>query len=298
MGRDPKHDYKSRCIYHITIGKAPACPDFSRITGTLSRSITVRSQIGKIIESQILSFSELCASLQILQYVIMPDHIHFAIFAHDYLPRVLGIYIGIMKVKCGQLIREVLPSVSDVFTEDFHDRFLRPFHSLDAIISYIRQNPYRLLARRLNPDFFRKINNIEIHGSRWQAYGNIQLLENPFKAPVIIHRADSEQLKSDKRRRWKHLAENGGVLVSPFISREEKEIRRQGENCHGKIILLSNKPFGEREKPAAHDFELCAKGLLLILAPMEILPTGRETFLYLNSIAESISIPKKDEKDI
>lgn len=28
MGRDPKHDYRSRCIYHITIGKAPTCPAF------------------------------------------------------------------------------------------------------------------------------------------------------------------------------------------------------------------------------------------------------------------------------
>lgn len=47
------------------------------------------------------------------------------------------------------------------------------------------------------------------------------------------------------RRRWKHLAENGGVLVSPFISPEEKSFRRQCEQIKGKIILLSNTPFAE-----------------------------------------------------
>lgn len=292
MGRDPKHDYRSRCIYHITICKAPECPNFSRILGSLEQPVIERSRIGEIIESQILNFPNLCSSLQLLQYVIMPDHIHFAIFAREYLPRVLGNYIGMMKVKCGQLIRSELPLLEHVFTPDFHDRYLRPHHRLSTIIEYIRQNPYRLLVRRLNPDYFYRINNIKIGDSLWQAYGNLQLLDNPFKAPVVIHRSDSDILKANKLRRWTHLAENGGVLVSPFISPAEKSVRRQCEQTNGKIILLSNVPFGERQKPGAHDFELCAQGRLLILSPMASLAPGRDTFLYLNAIAESISIPK------
>lgn len=54
MGRDPKHDYKSRCIYHITIGKAPSCPPFSRVTGSLAQPLVERSKLGEIIEAQIL----------------------------------------------------------------------------------------------------------------------------------------------------------------------------------------------------------------------------------------------------
>lgn len=290
MGRDPKHDYKSRCIYHITIGKAPDCPDFSIISGSASRPIVIHSSIGEIIESQILIFPNLCPDLHVLRYIIMPDHIHFAIFARNYLPKAIGRYIGMMKVRSGQLIRERFPGVKDIFTEGFHDRYLRAAHRLSTIIEYIQQNPYRLLIRRQNPDFFRRINNIKINERLWQAYGNIHLLDNPFKASVIIHRSDSESLKTAKIRRWKHLSENGGVLVSPFISPAEKEIRLQCEMGKGKVILLSNKPLGEREKPAAHDFELCAEGRLLILSPMNSLPSGRETFLYLNSIAESIAL--------
>lgn len=290
MPRDYHHDYRSRCIYHITMTKAPGVPNFSRITGSPEHPIVERSQIGRIIEEQIGNFPNLCPALRVLQYVIMPDHIHFAIFAESTLPKALGSYIGMMKVKCGQLAREQLASPTPIFEKDFYDRILRRHHSLDTICNYIRQNPYRLLVRARNPDFFRRINNLTINQSLWQAYGNIQLLENPFKAPVVIHRADTEELKAAKRRRWAHISENGGVLVSPFISKEEKEIRRLCEDANGKIILLTNRPLGEREKPAAHDFNLCTAGRLLILAPMSALPPGRQTFLYLNAAAESIGI--------
>lgn len=195
-----------------------------------------------------------------------------------------------MKVKSGQLIRERLPGIKHIFTEGFQDRYLRPVHRLSTIIEYIKQNPYRLLVRQQNPDFFRRVNNIEINGTIWQAYGNLHLFDNPFKAPVIIHRADTELLRTHKYRRWKHLSENGGVLISPFISQPGKEIRRRCEEAQGRIILISNKPFGEKEKPAAHEFGQCVNGRLLILAPMTLLPPCRKTFLYLNSIAESIAL--------
>ena len=290
MGRDPNHDYRGRSIYHITICKAPACPPFSKISGSPASPYVSKTIIGEIIEQQILNCPNLHPCLQILQYVIMPDHIHFAIFARNYLPRAIGSYIGMMKVKTGQLIRASFPEITDIFTPDFHDRYLLPSHKLKTIINYILENPKRLLERIQNPLFFQRRNNLEMKGTQWQAYGNLQLLQNPFKGPVVIHRSDSEVILNAKHRRWKHISENGGVLVSPFISPAEKEVRRQCEEANGKIILLTNKPFREREKPAAHDFERCSQGRLLILAPQTTLPSGRETFLYLNSIAESIAL--------
>ncbi len=294
MPRDYKHDYRSRCIYHITMSKASGIAFFSRITGTPEKPVVELTPLGRIIEKQIWNFTFICPALRILQYVIMPDHVHLAIFAQEELPRAIGSYIGMMKVKTGQIAKEHLAIVPPVFEPDFFDRILRRTHKLDTICEYIRKNPKRLLERRQNPVFFRRVNNIRINDTLWQAYGNLQLLQNPFKAPVVIHRRDSEKIIAAKHRRWKHLSENGGVLVSPFISPAEKEVRGQCEENNGKIILLSTKPFGEREKPAAHDFEQCTAGKLLILAPMSPLPSGRETFLYLNFIAESIAINSRD----
>lgn len=96
MPRDFGHDYKSRCIYHITMTKASGVPAFSRIAGSPGQPIVERSQIGRIIEQQIRNFPHLCSALKVLQYVIMPDHIHFAIFVREQLPKALGSYIGMI----------------------------------------------------------------------------------------------------------------------------------------------------------------------------------------------------------
>lgn len=295
MLRDISHDYKSRCIYHITMTKARGIPSFSKIISTPEKPRVERLPLGKIIEQQIYNFPRLCPALRVLQYIIMPDHIHIAIFSQSELPKALGAYIGMMKVRCVRLAFEQLSIQPPLFEKNFYDRILRRNHNLDTICEYIRQNPSRLLIRQKNPYFFRRLENISINGILWQAYGNYQLLGNPFKAAVVIHRADSHSIKELKLRRRMHLAENGGVLVSPFISHEEKEVRRQCEEANGKVILLSNSPLGHREKPATHNFDLCAKGKLLILAPTTPLPTGRETFLYLNSIAEFIAMPASSD---
>lgn len=291
MPRDFNHDYRSRSIYHITINKAQQIPDFCTLSGTPECICNTRSPIGEIIEKNIRRFSTLSPRLRVLQYVIMPDHIHFILFVTDYIERAVGSYIGMMKVKIGQEIRATFPqyNLEPIFRDDFYDRILRPTHSLDAIYRYIRLNPYRLRVRQLNPDFFKRINNLTIREGLWQAYGNIHLLDNPFKRQVVVHRADSEAIKAKNRADYIYYAANGCVLVSPFISPAEKEIRKEAEANGGKIILLSNEPMSERAKPSGHNFELCEQGRLLILAPKEKMQPGRQTFLYLNSIAEYLA---------
>lgn len=69
MPRDYNHDYKSRCIYHITMVKASGIPPFSRITGHPENPKVEYSPLGKIIEQQIRNFPTLCSSLRVLQYV-------------------------------------------------------------------------------------------------------------------------------------------------------------------------------------------------------------------------------------
>lgn len=288
MPRDFNHDYRSKCIYHITIGKDPGAADFSEISGPLTALAVRRSAIGAVIEKHLRNLPSLCSLLRVLQYIIMPDHIHFLVHATDRLERHIGSYFGMLKVGIRQELTARGITEQPVFTEDFHDRILRPTHSLDAIYKYIRQNPYRLAVRLSTPEFFQRRNNIIFEGREWQAYGNIQILENPFKEQVVIHRADTEEIRNQKRNRWIHTAANGGVLVSPFISKGEKAIREEAESFGGKTILLSNKPFAEREKPALHDFNECAKGKLLILSPMGAMEASRSTFMYLNSIAAAL----------
>lgn len=288
------HDYRSRCIYHITINKTSdnktsEAPVLSELAGGVENVRVELSPLGKIIVGAIFEIQKREPAIRNLQYVIMPDHIHLLLFVTRRLSKSLGSYIGMLKVLIGQRYRDQAGQQTQLFEPDYYDRILHPTRKLDTIFNYIRQNPYRLAVRRAFPDFFTRCSNIRIADTLCQAYGNLHLLQNPFKDQVIVHRSDTKELYEHNRDRWLHNAANGGVLVSPFISRPEKTIRAEAEALGSRIILIVNQPFHDRFKPAAHDFDLCTKGRLLIIAPNQPLPFSRTACLKMNALAAEIS---------
>ncbi|MDE7351122.1 MAG: hypothetical protein K2N25_08645 [Muribaculaceae bacterium] len=292
MPRHPKHDYRRPCTYHITISKLPQVPDFSIVTGHPASAWIHYYPIGDAIDQSIRTVLKSNPDLNVYRYVIMPDHVHILIRAIRYLDHTIGTYIGKMKVASIQNAREKGIFLDSIFESDFYDRILRVDQSLNVVYQYVRTNPNRLLARKFNPDYFKRVNDVFNYGEiHWQAYGNMQLLDNPFKNAVICHRADEKipKIAEANRINWIHTAENGGVLVSPFIAKAEKDVRNKIEEVDGKVILLVNEPFSERYKPSGHDFEQCWKGRLLIVAPDRLLPEGRPTWLFLNRMADWIS---------
>ena len=93
------------------------------------------------------------------------------------------------------------------------------------------------------------------------------------------------------RDRWLYSAANGGVLVSPFISKREKEIRTAAEQAGGRLILITPDAFGERFKPAAHDFNLCSEGRMLMVSlglPASPAVT-RDVCLSMNAVASGVA---------
>lgn len=293
MPRHPDHDYKSPCIYHITLRKLPGVPDFSIPVGSPEQARCHLYPLGDAVERCVRTISDINPSIKMLQYIIMPDHVHLLIQVKEYLDEHLGVYIGKFKVKCIRTAEWRGIFQGPLFESQYHDRFLRPYHSLNVIYQYIRHNPHRYIARKSHPDYFRRINNLfSYEGYHWQAYGNMQLLLNPFKDYVICHRVDANTpgLEEKKRKIWLHTASNGGVLVSPFISRKEKDVRREAEDQEGKIILLVNEPFTKIYKPWGHDFELCAQGRLLIIAPTVEIPGGSWTWHFLNKLSQQICL--------
>ena len=88
---------------------------------------------------------------------------------------------------------------------------------------------------------------------------------------------------------------HGAVLVSPCISDGEREIARQAFAAGYRVITLQNKGFSPLYKPGGKLFETCAKGNLLILAPINWpyqpaeKPMTRDDAQTLNRIAQLIS---------
>lgn len=83
------------------------------------------------------------------------------------------------------------------------------------------------------------------------------------------------------------------MLVSPFISPHEKKYRDLAIENDANIILLQNNGFPERYKPAGGNFDLCAKGKLLIIAPrgynQRKRDISRKEALFLNHLARQIA---------
>lgn len=153
----------------------------------------------------------------------------------------------------------------------------------------MKTNPYRLAVRREKPDFFRRINELTIGDRKFQAYGNLHLLANPFKEQVVVHRADSAAERERKRQEWLYNAANRGVLVSPFISPAEKAIRDEADDLDGRFILITSEKPGERYKPSGRNFALCEAGrLLLIFYPTDESTLSRKTCRQMNALAAQI----------
>lgn len=286
------HDYTSRCIYHITLLKHPDAPCFGRLMGdchlpigTPGSSYLCASDTGKAIKQALREISHIHSALRILQYALMPDHLHLVLYVEGQLDEIMGRKLAAFKVSVNKI-----SGANQVFERGFNDQILTKSRKLDVIYRYLRANPYRLAIRQANPGFFHKRSGVMIGGTPCQLYGNHHLLYNPFKEQVIVHRADTPEQFERHKEKWLYTTANGGVLVSPFISKREKEIRAEAEELGGRIILISNRPFGDREKPVGKDFELCAEGRMLIIAPQSPLDFGRSACLQMNALANRIAI--------
>lgn len=288
------HDYTSRAIYHITLMKSPDTGPFGVIGGDcalrpgLPGSPYLRSTpLGRAVKRALRDLQLIHPALRLYQYALMPDHLHMIISVEAPLDDILGRKLAAFKVRVNSYA-----GMDGVFARGFNDQILGPGRSLDTVYRYLRENPYRLAVRFANPGYFRRVNNLVIGDRQYQAYGNLHLLDNPFKEQVVVHRADDDARRLHNRERWLHTAANDGVLVSPFISQAEKAIRAEAEALGGNTILITGAPFAERYKPAARDFALCGQGRLLIISAGIPGTLSRRECLAMNSLADTVATHK------
>lgn len=268
------HDYYGKGIYHITINKATGAPYYGELKGdpriapgNPGCATVERGALGSIIARHIRELPMRYPFFQLYQYVVMPDHIHILINKKERTEHHLCEYLGQFKGRITKEWRNLCGDAEvEAFEEGLNDRYLHQGRKLDTVFSYIRENPHRLAMRKLRPEFFRKRRNLEICGERVVAYGNLFLLRNPWISQVVVHRADTPEQLTDKLEDWIENAVNEGAVVSPFISKAEKDARRAIEDAGGNIILIQHEAIGERWKPAERDFNLCCEGRLLILS--------------------------------
>lgn len=261
------HDYTGPGRYMITITRGNGLPPFA-ILNIQDRLLSL-TPLGSAIREELSRLQEKEPAIRVRKSMVMPDHIHILAEVGDSLPKKLGSYIGAYKGACSRRWRllDDRERGKPLFTRGFNDRIIWDEEHLEKAAAYIADNPARAAVKAANPDLFRRYNHLVAGDREFAAYGNIFLLRDFDRRPVIIHRADSAAARTAKEKEWLACAANGGVLISPFISPAEEAIRDKAIELGGRLIILRNEGFEERFKPQGREFDLCSDGRLLLLAP-------------------------------
>lgn len=289
-------DYRAPGWYMITITANKDIPHFCKISGAISNPSSEDSKLGAIIRNKIITMPDYTPKLEVVTYMIMPDHIHILIHVKKYLDRHLGKIMGGMMGGCTSQARKIgiIGNEDSIFKEKFHDRIISKVGQIDIIKSYIADNPRRLLIKRAYPDLFKRYLHLKIGNWEYAAYGNVFILRKSEILPIRIHRRWTNAEFDEYEERCLKEIEEGAIPISPFIHKREKAIRDETIKMGGSLIILKDIGFEDRFKPRGKEFELCAEGRLLLLAPWQD-NTGRKStagyteFHSMNDMAAEIA---------
>lgn len=271
------HDYCAPGYYLITATALPGSPRFSEIPyenlaeikkGTMM--IPDHTPLGEAIKNEILDIPAHHPEMRIHRFVVMPDHIHFVLQVKERLKRMLGRELAGFFGACSKANSSML-GVQEVRTlfAPYFERIIFTHEQLDRAIKYVEDNPRRYILKKRNPYLFRRYLHLDIAGDEYAAFGNIFLLRELHLLPVRIHRRWSQEEFRSYSEYCEEEIDKGAVAITPGIHPAERAILDYARKNGGSMIILKDQGFEDRFKPQGSDFDLCAEGRLLLLAPWQ-----------------------------
>lgn len=290
--RCPNHDYRSKCIYMITIMKEPGVEPFSFLFGTKDKAFRdagVRyAPLGRLIVDTLRALPNRFPGIRINRYILMPDHLHFIIEILEKDRYHLGDIISRLTRDCNM----ANPKYERIFEHGYHDRILRRKGQLNNMRNYIQDNPRRRLIKENMPWYFKTPHLLNLFGKDYVIFGNFFLLKDPDLTPVRISSKYSESKLNACLAKYEETIRGAGVLVAPFINDQEKDYRDQAIANGANLIYLTRNPIGERFKPSKMLYNLWNERRLLLIStyhPSQPEKLTRHESLAMNALAEKIS---------
>ena len=319
------HDYESRRMYLITMTVEGRRPLLGEVVGNPNAPedspdvprIELNA-LGKEVERLWHAIPTYYPEVKVIALQLMPDHLHGILFVKSRTDYHLGRVINGFKIATNRAYRAATEaqgnaSLSPAFPSQRHCRCGANNHApkqgllwsigyTDSILdrkgqlatwkNYLRDNPKRLLIKRLYPDYFRVQRHVKVGTYECSAIGNRFLLTKPQRLQVQCSRSMTPEQIAEACDYYLQQARAGTVLVSPCISPGEKHIMRTAFEAGFPLILLQENGFSDLTKPNGAKFEACAKGQLLIIAPWEHhnyhTTISRAQCLALNDLAREI----------
>jgi len=294
--QEPGTAWRGVGIYHITL----TVPSREPLLGTLvipqndpSQARVERTALGNAVVDELYVMCKHYPAIRIFQFCLMPDHLHAVIRVTKVMDTsirsvIRGYWQGVKKLGRAYTLA-VSPELNSGTTDQgramdgwafpiFTERpFIRPLSrrgQLEVMMHYVRMNPQRLATKRLMPGFFRVQKSIEIGDRSFDGVGNVALLHAEHYDVVHVRsvwvkaaeHGDNQDLRDYMNSRVLK-ARKGVVMVSPFISPQEKQVMHVLINEQHPFILLADNGFRDYYKPSDALFDACAAGRVLILSP-------------------------------
>lgn len=303
--------WKGVGIYHVTMTVTSREPLLGKLVipnNDPKQARVERTELGEEIVHTIFHIQDIHPEVRVLQFCIMPDHIHVILYVTRTMNAgiktvVRGWWQGAKKVAAlsddPNSIRDNQQSLSPIFTDI---PFIRPMSrrgQLDIMMQYIKMNPQRLATKRLMPEYFRVQEGIEIAGRIYCGVGNAELLQRARYMPVHVRRTMVDEAEHGDNRRLRDYmngcvlaARQGTVMVSPFISKQEQAVMEVLLKEGLPFIYIADNGFRDYYKPQDSLFDAVARKQVLILSPWEYDPNkkhiNRAECVAMNQMAEEI----------
>ena len=293
--RKDNHDYHSRRIYMITL----VAEDRRPLLGALQDKDESHSEpwvkYSSIGDNVIYYWKKIpikYPEIRLIAIQLMPDHMHGILFVTKDIGIHLGNVIAWFKKECNAVSLK-LSGVS-LWKSGYNDIILNSKDQLQKMVHYLQDNPRRLWVKRHKQEYFTIKKNITVGGWNVATVGNQFLLDYPLKAVVQCSRRIKTKEDIEKEvHKYMSLAQNGAVLVSASISKAEKAVMRAAYEAKCKVIVILENGFSPMWKPGGKQFEACAEGRLLLVAPWahhnQEKAITREQCLQLNNLAQAIA---------
>ena len=96
------HDYRDRCIYLLTVTTVDRKPLLGRVVGDVYTAHVELSDLGIEVRHHLYALCDRYPQLRLLQYQIMPDHVHVILQVTGRLSKPLGSLFSSWKIACGR----------------------------------------------------------------------------------------------------------------------------------------------------------------------------------------------------
>lgn len=108
--RCSNHDYKSPCIYMLTVTVEGRRPLLGKVAGDAHTAHIELTPLGVAVRYELYSLCQRYPQLRLLQHQVMPDHVHVIIQVTERLDKPLGSLFSSWKIACGHAYGRLAPT--------------------------------------------------------------------------------------------------------------------------------------------------------------------------------------------